>query len=94
MAIDRASAGVYTTGPYPFPQENNPCLDRVNMCQTRQRALLTSTPSPSRPWWRTSGTTITPPAPDVAIWPSATNAASARYMTWAICPPDVRLISW
>jgi hypothetical protein len=41
-----------------FPQENNACADQVNMYQTRQRALLTSTPSPRRPWWLTIGTTI------------------------------------
>ncbi len=33
------------------------------------------------------------PCPRCSLWPIATKLASARYMTWAICPPAVRLIS-
>jgi len=34
------------------------------------------------------------PAPDAVTWPPATHPASVRSMIWAICLPDVQLISW
>jgi hypothetical protein len=92
--MDRPGDRFYTTGPHLFPQGSQGCLDRVHMYQIRRRGLSTSRTSQHLTMCRTAGTRSPRPAHDAPHSPLATKPDSAPDTTWAICPPDVRLIFW
>src|SRR5205823_13028988 len=94
FALDRPIDRFYTTAPNLFSSGSPSCTDRDDTCQTPPRGLPPSTTSPHRNSWPTIATINRPLVPGAVSSPHAINPDSACCMTWAICAPVTRLISW
>ena len=84
IGIDKASDGVYITGPNLLSQETISCSDPVNMSLTPRRVSSPPTTCLSPLSCPTTAIMTTVPARDVGIWPIATSPASAPCMTSAM----------
>ena|SRR5437879_3343324 len=89
---DRAGDGFSATGPHLVAQGEHPRWGPGADVPDSTAGRVDRKPLP-RPHPGADSRNHAPPAPDVALWPRATHVASARSMTWALCPLDVGLLS-